>query len=109
MEVSGETVSLKVDFPPLNHIEIRDGQARIVGRNVKVKMVISRLIHGVPTTIEEVMEQYNLSRAEVLACLAYYDDYQDEIEQHFIEQDELLHELAIPLDHLIADLRERQK
>jgi uncharacterized protein (DUF433 family) len=65
----------QVDFPPINHIEIRNGQARIAGRNVKVKIIISRIIHGEPTTIEEVMEQYNLSRAEVLACLAYYYDY----------------------------------
>ncbi|MBZ0301561.1 MAG: DUF433 domain-containing protein [Anaerolineae bacterium] len=99
----------QVDFPPINHIEIRNGQARIAGRNVKVKMVISRLIHGEPTTIEDVMEQYNLSRAEVLACLAYYDDYQDQIEQHFRDQDERLHNLAIPLDDLLARLRERQK
>ena len=99
----------KMDFPPINHIEIRDGQARIAGRNVKVKMVISRMIHGVPTTVEEVMEQYNLSRAEVLACLAYYYDYQDEIEEHFHEQDEMTHAMATPLDTLMTHLRERQQ
>jgi uncharacterized protein (DUF433 family) len=98
----------QVDFPPINHIEIRNGQARIAGRNVKVKMVISRLIHGVPPTIEEVMEQYNLSRAEVLACLAYYYDYQDMIEQHFREQEEALHAAAIPLEELTARMRARQ-
>lgn len=99
----------QVNFPPINHIEIRNGQARIAGRNVKVKMIINRIIHGEPTTIEEVMEQYNLSRAEVLACLAYYYDYQDEIEQHFREQDEFAHANATPLSDLIARLHERQK
>lgn len=99
----------QVDFPPINHIEIRNGQARISGRNVKVKMIINRIIHGEPTTIEEVMEQYNLSRAEVLACLAYYYDYQDEIEQHFREQDEFVRAHATPLSDLIARLRERQQ
>jgi uncharacterized protein (DUF433 family) len=98
----------QVNYPPINHIEIRDGQARITGRNVKVKMVISRLLHGEPTTIEEVMEQYGLSRAEVLACLAYYYDYRDRIEQHFQEQEEAVHQAALPLDTLISRLREQK-
>lgn len=42
----------KMNFPPISYIEIRDEQARIVGRNLKVKMVISRLIHGTGATIE---------------------------------------------------------
>jgi len=98
----------QVDYPPINHIEIRDGQARITGRNLKVKMVISRLLHGEATMVEEVMEQYNLSRAEVLACLAYYYDYQAAIEQHFQEQEEALHQAAIPLDELLAQMRSRK-
>ncbi len=67
----------KVDFPVVNHIEIRDGQARIVGRNVKVKMIVSRLFDGTGASIEDVMEQYDLSRAEVMACLEYYYDHKD--------------------------------
>jgi uncharacterized protein (DUF433 family) len=98
----------QVDYPPINHIEIRDGQARITGRNIKVKMVISRLLHGVETSVEEVMEQYGLSRSEVLACLAYYYDYQDAIERHFREQEEALHQAAIPLDELLMQMRQRK-
>lgn len=98
----------QVDYPPINHIEIRDGQARIAGRNLKVKMVISRLLHGEATMVEEVMEQYNLSRAEVLACLSYYYDYREAIEQHFQEQEEALHQAAIPLDELLAQMRSRK-
>jgi uncharacterized protein (DUF433 family) len=98
----------QVDFPPIQHIEIRDGQARIAGRKVKLKMVISKLIHGTGATVEETMEQYNLSRAEVLACLAYYFDYQEAIEQHFQQQEEAVHQAAIPLDELVARLRQRQ-
>jgi uncharacterized protein (DUF433 family) len=77
----------KVDFAPVSHIEIRAGQARIVGRNVKVKMVISRLIHGAGATVDEVMEQYNLSRAEVHAVIAYYYDHKAEIDRYFAEED----------------------
>jgi uncharacterized protein (DUF433 family) len=77
----------KVDFPVVNHIEIHDGQARIVGRNLKVKMVISRLFHGTGATIEAVMEQYNLTRSEVLACAEYYYDHKDAIDRVFEQED----------------------
>lgn len=71
-------------------------------------MVISRLLHGSGATIEEVMEQYNLTRSEVLSCLAYYFDYQDAIERHFQDQEEALHRAATPLDEMIARLRAQQ-
>ena len=97
----------QVNYPPIEHIEIREGQARISGRNTKVKMIISRLLYGTGATVEEVMEQYNLSRAEVLACLSYYYDYQDAIEKHFEDQENALHETAIPLDTLLKQLQKR--
>ncbi len=98
----------QVDYPPTEHIEIRNGQARISGRQTKVKMVISRLLDGTGATVDEVMAQYNLSRAEVLACLSYYYDYQDAIEKHFETQEQAAHETAIPLDELVNQLRKRK-
>ena len=98
----------QVNYPPIEHIEIRDGQARISGRNTKVKMVISRLLDGHSATVEEVMEQYDLGRAEVLACLSYYYDYQDAIEKHFEAQEKAAQESAIPLDELLNQLRKRK-
>lgn|GEM_PF-1804992 len=85
----------KVDFPVINHIEIHDGQARIVGRNVKVKMVISRLLHGTGATIEEVMEQYKLTQSEVLACLEYYYDHKEAIDRVFEQEEVVLAESAV--------------
>ncbi len=99
----------QVDFPPIEHIEIRNGQARISGRQTKVKMVISRLLDGTGATVNEVMEQYNLSRAEVLACLSYYYDNQEAIEGHFVAQEQAAHEAAIPLDELMNQLRKRKR
>jgi uncharacterized protein (DUF433 family) len=97
----------KMNFPPINHIEIRDGQARIVGSNVKVKMVISRLLHGTGATIEEVMEQYNLSRADVYAVLAYYFDHKNAIDRFFEEEERLAHELIPSFDDLKSRLSAR--
>ena len=57
--------------------------------------------------MNEVMEQYNLSRAEVLACLSYYYDYQEVIEKHFDAQEQAAQEVAIPLDEVVRQLRQR--
>jgi uncharacterized protein (DUF433 family) len=89
-----------VDFPPTPYIEIRDGQARLAGRVTKVKMVISRIIHG-QSTIEETMEQYGITRSEVYACLAYYYEHKDAIDRHFDEMEQLVSEHARPLSELL--------
>jgi len=97
----------KVDFPVITHIEIRDQQARIIGRNLKVKMVISRLIHGTGAAIEDVMEQYDLSRSEVLACLEYYYDYKNDIDRIFELEDEELSATAVSSSAWKARMRAR--
>jgi uncharacterized protein (DUF433 family) len=78
------------DYAPVQHIEIRDGEAKIIGRNVKVKMVISRLVHGKGATIPEVMEQYRLTQAQVMSVLAYYYDHQAEIDADFEREDAMM-------------------
>lgn len=98
----------KVNFPTVNHIEIRDEQAYIVGRNVKVKMVISRLIHGVGATIEEVMEQYGLSRAEVYAVLTYYHDHKEAIDRYFEEEDRFARENIPSIEALRERIEQRK-
>ena len=59
----------------INHIEIRDEQAYIRGTNRKAEMV-ARMYVGTEYSIEEVMEHYNLSAAEVHSAIAYYYDNQ---------------------------------
>lgn len=95
-------VSTKVNFPPVNHIEIRDGQAYIAERTVKVRMVISRLFHGTRPDIETVMAQYRLTRAQVHAIIACYYDHQAEIDAYFDAEDQA----AATLPDL-ADLKHR--
>jgi uncharacterized protein (DUF433 family) len=94
-----------VDFSPINHIEIIDGQARIGKHRTKVKMVISMLVvAGAP--IEDVMEQYNLSRAEVHAALVYYYDNKAAIDQAFAEDEALLRQVGTPLENVIKQMQD---
>jgi uncharacterized protein (DUF433 family) len=68
-----------MDFQiPVQHISIDDGKAYIGEHRVKVKMVARLYLNG--ATIEQVMEQYDLSAAEVFAALAYYHDNRDTFE-----------------------------
>lgn len=65
---------------PVNHIELVDGKPVIAGRNVKVKMVAGMYLKA-GASIEAIMEQYDLTAAEVHAALAYYYDNQAHFEQ----------------------------
>jgi uncharacterized protein (DUF433 family) len=97
-----------MDIAPINHIEIRDGQPMIRGRRVKVRMVASMHIHaGAP--IEEVMEQYNISEAEVYAALAYYYDNREAFEAEFREAEKLLKEIGTPIEEAIARIKARSQ
>jgi uncharacterized protein (DUF433 family) len=66
------------------HIELRDGQARFKERNLKVEPVARMHVNG-GATIEEVMEHYNLSRAEVYAALTYFYDNQEVLDARYAE------------------------
>src|SRR5687767_14822728 len=96
-----------MDTTPVNHIEIIDGSAVIRGRNLKAKLVASMRVKG-GASIEEVMEQYRLTRAEVHSALAYYYDNQAAIEQSFDEAAAYAREVGISSDELKSKLRARQ-
>lgn len=49
--------------------KIRQGKPIIAGTRVSVDLVIERLASGMTT--EEVMQEYDLSKEDVLAALAY--------------------------------------
>jgi hypothetical protein len=56
-------------------------------------------------TIEETMEQYGLTRAEVHAALTYYYENQETIEQSFREAETYAREIGISSDNLKARMR----
>jgi uncharacterized protein (DUF433 family) len=92
---------------PVQHIEIVDGEALIAGRNLKAKLVAALYVKT-GTSIDEVMAYYDLSRAQVHAALAYYDDHEDTIEQSFANAETYVREVGISADALIERLRTRK-
>lgn len=95
------TFAFKINYPVVNHFEVRDGDLRIAGRNLKARMVIGMLVRA-GANIEEVAEQYDLSLAEVHAVLAYYYDHQGEIDRYFAEEDRFASEHIPSIDTLKA-------
>ncbi len=97
-----------MDGVPIQHIELVDGQAVIKGKRLKAKLVASLSVKA-GASIEEVMEQYDLSRGEVYSALAYYYDNQEAIEQSFEDAEAYARETGISVDTLIAKLRAKQQ
>jgi uncharacterized protein (DUF433 family) len=91
----------------INHIEIRDDKAYIQGTNKKAEMV-ARMYVGTDYTIEEVMEQYNLSASEVHAAIAYYYDNQEYLDARHQQALEWVQANAMTLDKFKARIAARQ-
>jgi uncharacterized protein (DUF433 family) len=97
---------------PLNLIEIVEGafrkKARIVGTVFTVEEIVAmHLLNGV--SIEELVEDYGLTRAGIHAALAYYYTHQDEIDEGIRQHDRLIRENATPLSALIEKAQQRLK
>ena len=64
----------------INHIVVKDGQARIEGKeHLKAEMVARMYVDG-DCPIEQVMAHYGLTAGQVHAALAYYYDNQTELD-----------------------------
>jgi len=62
------------------------GRPRLAGRRISVDFLVSLHLQQ-SVSIDEIVEAYSVTPAEVHAALAYYYDNQDEINAHLLEQD----------------------
>ena len=60
--------------------DVLGGQPRIEGKRIGVRMV-GDMIRGGEWTIEEVVDELPVTREEVDAALAYYDDHPNDMAQ----------------------------
>ena len=78
------------------HIEIRrgysGGRPRIAGRRIRVQDVA--IWHEQENmSVEEIAEEYDLTRSDVHAALAYYYDHRDEIDKMIADDDAFVEEM----------------
>lgn len=91
-----------------SHIVIREGQARMEGKeHLKAEMVARMVVDG-DYTIEQVMTHYELTAAEVHAALTYYYDNQSELDAAHAALLSEIHENAMTLDKLKAKIAARR-
>jgi uncharacterized protein (DUF433 family) len=94
-----------MDAAPISHIEIINGKAMVGGR-YKAKLVAAMIVKA-GASIDEAMEHYGLTRAEIHAALAYYFDNQRAVEQSFRDAEAYARDIGISADDLVQELRAR--
>lgn len=91
--------------PPTVHVEIRDGTPMIAGRRVKVMYIANLYNNG--ASVAEIMEQYDLSAAQVHAALAYYYDHKAAIDAALDEGEALARRIGVDANAHLAQMRAR--
>lgn len=96
-----------MDFAPINHIVIReDGKITIDGTRMRVQDIVAmHLLNNL--SIEWIVEEFDLTPAQIHAALAYYYDHQEEIDQRMREADEMWRTHAIQSADALAKMRAR--
>lgn len=90
----------------INHIEIVDSQPRILGKRITVQEIVAmHILNQQP--ISWIVENYDLTAAEVHTALAYYYDNQAEITQALHESEVFAKQNATSLHEEIARLKAR--
>lgn len=92
----------------VNHVEIRDGEAYLSGRNLKAKLV-ARMHLWVKRSVEEIMAHYNLSAAEVHAALAFYYDNRETLDAEYAAHMELLKDVGTSTEAFRAKIDARKR
>jgi uncharacterized protein (DUF433 family) len=82
----------------INHIIIKDGEARIEGKDhLKVEMIARMYVEG-DYSIEDVMTQYGLTAGEVHAAIAYYYDNRAELDAAYVDTLKEIRQNAMTLE-----------
>jgi len=81
-----------------NHIVMKDGEARIEGKeHFKVEMVVRLYVDG-EASIEDVMAHYGLTASEVHAAISYYFDNRAELDSAHQKVLAEIHENAMTIE-----------
>ena len=91
---------------PINYIEIRNGRPVIAGTGLKVAIIANMIVHH-DVSIEWILENYDVTAAQIHAALSYYYDHAEELDRFVQEGDELARKIGTPSSEVIAKMRKR--
>ncbi|MBC8099410.1 MAG: DUF433 domain-containing protein [Armatimonadetes bacterium] len=88
---------------PINHIAIQEhnGSAVIVGTGLKVAVMAPMYAHGY-ATLAWILENYDITAAQLYAAVSYYYDHRAEIDQKNAEADEAARTDGVPMEQIVA-------
>jgi uncharacterized protein (DUF433 family) len=91
---------------PINHIEIRNDRPVIARTGHKVAIIANMYVQG-DAPIDWIVENYDLTPAEIHAALSYYYDHAEELDRYLEEGDALVRKIGISTDEHIEQIRRR--
>src|SRR5215207_2540063 len=97
-----------MEIDPVNHIEIREGKPVIAETGHKVALIASIYVHK-HASIKWILENYDLTPAQLHAAISYYYDHEEALDRYLQEGDELVKRIGIPSSEVIERMRERQR
>jgi uncharacterized protein (DUF433 family) len=89
----------------IDHIEIREGKPRITGTRIRVHDIANTYVHA-KQSVEWIVENFEVTPAQIYAALSYYYDHQEQIDREIREGDELAREAG---GDLLAIIRARSQ
>jgi len=97
----------KIMVQLINHIIIENNIAYIAERgHLKAEMVARMVVDG-DYTVEETMEQYDLSASQVYSALAYYYDNQTALDESHEQKWATIRNNALNADEYLQKLKAR--
>lgn len=95
----------------INHIELvqkRSGKfrAHLIGKRISVHDIASMVKFG-NSSVEWIVENYDLTPAQVYAALSFYYDHQEMIDREIEEDEQETQALAIDAQEHLAKMRSR--
>jgi len=92
-----------------NHIVVTNGKATIAERGGIKAELVARMVIDDGYTIEQTMENYDLSRAQVLSVMAFYYENQEYLDAEHNRVWDLIHQEAINLEKFKEYLANKKK
>ena len=97
-----------MEYVPINHVVMVDGKARIAGSRIRV-MDIAAMIVLNGASVAWVVENYDLTPAQIHAALAYYYDHQPEIDTQLQEAEIYVQQHATSSEDVLSRMRARRR
>lgn len=96
-----------MQIAPINYIEIREDRPLIAGTGIKVAIIANMHLHqGV--AIDWIVENYDLTPAQIYAALSYYSDHAEELDRYIREGDERAQQIGTASSEVLEQMRQRK-